>query len=145
MDPAPPKNRPRTVDVIIEVPRGSFIKRELQGNKLVTEYVSPLPCLFNYGCSPDLAGGDGDPQDVVVLGPRLDPGSRLSVPVVGLVRFVDAGRPDNKLVASRHPTTLGDRLQLEAFFRVYVRARRMINVARGLRGSTEFRGVELFR
>lgn len=136
---------PRRVEVIIEVPRGNFVKRELQGRTLVTEYLSPLPCPFNYGCSPDLAGDDGDPLDVVVLGPRMDLGSKVSAPVVGIVRFQDAGRSDDKLIASELPPTPGERLLIDGFFRVYAKARRLINLAKGLEGRTAFLGLEFGR
>jgi inorganic pyrophosphatase len=37
------------VDVVIEVPRGSFIKRGSTGH---VDFISPLPCPFNYGSRP---------------------------------------------------------------------------------------------
>lgn len=134
---------PDRVTVIIEVPRGSFVKRELRGDALATEYLSPVPCPFNYGCVPDLAGADGDPLDVVVLGPRLRALQRVTVPVVGVVRFIDAGRRDDKLVASEARPTSWQRLQLDGFFRLYAVARRAINLVRGLEGATGYRGLEL--
>ena len=42
--PAPPE-----VEVIIEIPKGSFIKRGSTGQ---VDFVSPLPCPFNYGSVP---------------------------------------------------------------------------------------------
>lgn len=134
---------PRHVSVIIEVPRWSFVKRELHDGSLVTDYVSPVPCPFNYGCTPDVPGADGDPQDVVVLGPRLQALESVTVPVVGVVRFVDAGRPDDKLVGSFVFPTAWQRLQLDGFFRIYALARRAINVVRGLTGSTGYGGLEI--
>jgi inorganic pyrophosphatase len=56
------------VDVVIEVPRGSFIKRGSTGN---VDFVSPLPCPFNYGSVPAYLGLEGDLLDALVLGPRL--------------------------------------------------------------------------
>ena len=136
-----PSNSPDQVEVFVEVPRGSFFKRELREGVLTVDYVSPVPSPFNYGCVPDTLAEDGDPQDVVVLGPRLDLGTRTRVPVVGVVRFVDAGQRDDKLVASLGPPSTDQRRRLERFFRVYARARRVLNAVRGLRGTTRFEGI----
>jgi len=132
---------PDRVDLLIEVPRGSFVKRELRDGELRTEYVSPLPSPFNYGCVPDRPGEDGDPVDVVVLGPRLPAGSRHSLPVVGVVRFVDAGQTDDKLVASSSCPDRATRRRVARFFRVYAVARRLLNLRRGVTGTTEYRGL----
>ena len=133
---------PREVEVFVEVPRGSFLKRELGDEGLVVDYVSPLPSPYNYGCAPDLPGEDGDPLDVVVLGPRLRAGTRVRMPVVGLLRFVDAGQRDDKLVAGRDEPTAGQRRRLALFFRLYARARRLINATRKLRGTTRYEGLD---
>jgi hypothetical protein len=37
---------PPEVEVLIEIPRGSFVKRGSTGH---VDFVSPLPCPFNYG------------------------------------------------------------------------------------------------
>ena len=130
------------VDVLIEVPKGGFIKRELRGQGLVVDYVSPVPSPFNYGCIPGEPAPDGDFKDVIVLGPRLEAGTRLRLPVVGVVWFVDAGKTDDKLVASETPPLSGqDRRALHRFFRIYALARRVLNLRRGLLGTTEFRGL----
>ena len=60
------------VEVIIEVPRGSFIKR---GSDFEIDFVSPLPLPYNYGAVPTMIGLEGDLLDAVVLGPRLALGS----------------------------------------------------------------------
>ncbi len=134
--------RDEQVEVVIEVPRGSFLKRELSGEGLAVDYVSPVPSPFNYGCIPDRAGDDGDPLDVVVLGPRLPALSRVTVPVVGVVRFVDAGQRDDKLVAGAAPPTAWERRRLAWFFGVYARARAALNAVKGIRGETRFEGID---
>ena len=52
------------VEVLIEIPRGSFVKRGSTGH---VDFVSPLPCPFNYGSVPQLVGLEGDLLDAVVL------------------------------------------------------------------------------
>ena len=61
------------VEVVIEVPRGSFLKRGSTGH---LDFISPLPCPFNYGSVPSLLGLEGDLLDAVVLGPRLPRGTQ---------------------------------------------------------------------
>ena len=66
-------SKPPEVEVVIEVPRGSFLKRGSSGS---IDFVSPLPCPFNYGAVPTLLGLEGDLLDALVLGPRLRLGTR---------------------------------------------------------------------
>ena len=65
---------PPVVEVVIEVPRGSFLKRGSTGR---VDFISPLPCPFNYGSVPGYIGLDGDLLDALVLGPRLSLGARI--------------------------------------------------------------------
>jgi inorganic pyrophosphatase len=53
--------------VVIEVPRGSFLKRGSTGH---VDFISPLPCPFNYGSVPIYLGLEGDLLDALVLGKR---------------------------------------------------------------------------
>ena len=91
---------PVDVEVVIEVPRGSFLKRDLDGR---VHFVSPLPCPFNYGAVPALLGLEGDLLDAVVLGPRLPFGTRLRVPAWGAVTLTDRGLADDKLICCTQP------------------------------------------
>ena len=125
------------VRVRIEVPRGSFVKRE----GAAVEYVSPLPSPFNYGCIPDSVAPDGDPLDALVLGPRLGVGTDHDVDVHGVVRFIDAGKVDDKLICGAPPTA-ADLRRIRWFFRFYAVARHAMNLARGQRGTTRFVGIE---
>ncbi|MEM9863113.1 MAG: inorganic diphosphatase [Myxococcota bacterium] len=53
-------------------------------------------------------GGDGDPLDVLVLGPPLERGARVPVRVLGMLRLLDAGERDDKLVARVEPVASGE-------------------------------------
>ena len=90
---------PIEVEVVIEVPRGSFLKR---GSTGTIDFVSPLPCPFNYGAVPTLLGLEGDLLDAVVLGPRLPYGTRLRVKAWGAVTLTDRGMSDDKLICCEH-------------------------------------------
>jgi hypothetical protein len=67
---------PPELEVLVEVPRGSFLKRGSTGH---VDFVSPLPCPFNYGSVPNYLGLEGDLLDALVLGPRLPLGTRIQV------------------------------------------------------------------
>ncbi|MHB2016402.1 MAG: inorganic diphosphatase [Candidatus Xenobia bacterium] len=109
------------MEVVIEIPAWSFSKTSMREGRLVREFLSPLPTLFNYGHVPNTIAGDGMPQDVVVLGPRLLSGSHVDVVPVLRVRFDDDGVVDDKLVATRtgRPASPLERLVLKLFFYVY--------------------------
>lgn len=127
----------RSATVVIDVPRGSFVKREDDGS---VDFVSPLPSPFNYGHVPGTVADDGDAFDAVVLGPRLARGTRLSVAVRATVGFLDAGRDDPKWICSADPLSEAERRRVEAFFRRYAAAKRLINRVRGKRGETRYLG-----
>jgi inorganic pyrophosphatase len=129
---------PEELDVVIEVPRGGFIKRTDQGS---IDYVSPFPCPFNYGSVPGTRSGDGDRLDAVVLGPRLARGARVRLKVVALVRFVDAGEEDPKYVCSATPPTLKEVATVVAFFKLYELLKGTLNRVRGKRGPTRYEGL----
>ena len=125
-------------DAVIEMPRGTFVKRRADGT---LDFVSPLPCPYNYGCVPGTRGGDGDPLDAIVLGPRLAAGTRVSFPVVAEVDFVDEGRVDTKLVLSAAPLSAAQVRALAAFFRIYAVGKRGLAYLRGRHGEIRFHGI----
>ena len=130
---------PTELEVMIEVPRGTFIKRDDAGR---IDYVSPLPCPFNYGSVPGTVSGDGDRLDALVLGTRLARGSRVTLPVVGVVRFIDAGEADPKYICGARPLSQGERLLVAGFFGAYAHLKGGLNRLRGKRGETLYGGIE---
>jgi inorganic pyrophosphatase len=129
---------PTRARVRVEVPRGSFLKRE--GSRV--EYVSPVPCPFNYGSVIGTLGADGDPLDAVVLGPALALGAEVEVEVHGVVEFLDDGCEDAKLVCGTPPSAVEARL-LRAFFAAYAPARALLNRLKGQTGATRYGGLHL--
>jgi inorganic pyrophosphatase len=129
----------RQVTVTIEAPRGARVKRRADGR---LDYVSPLPVPFNYGSVAEEQGGDGDPLDAIVLGARLARGTRREVFVHGVVRFLDGGLVDDKLVCADQAPTDADWRAVEAFFVLFSRAKRALNAVRGVRGVTRFVRVD---
>lgn len=117
------------VEVVVEIPRWSFLKRGSTGG---IDFVSPLPCPFNYGSVPDRIGGEGDLLDAVVLGPRLPVGTRLRIPARGAVGLAERGLYDDKLICSAHPVDDATLRRIVTFFRAYIQAKRLLNLLRRL-------------
>ena len=125
------------VEVVIEIPRGSFVKRGSTGE---LDFISPLPCPFNYGSIPSFIGLDGDLLDAVVLGPRLPLGAMVKVHARGAVRMIDGGLYDDKLICSRLPIPLWKQKFILLFFIIYAKAKSLINLTRGRRGCNSCEG-----
>ena len=119
------------------MPRGSFLKRGSSGR---IDFVSPLPCPFNYGAVPGLLGLEGDLLDALVLGPRLPLGTRLQVRAWGAVTLMDRGLIDDKLVCSAEPVTARQRAQVLRFFRFYARCKALLNAVRRRPGRNACEG-----
>jgi len=115
---------PPEVEVVIEIPRGSFLKRGSTGH---VDFVSPLPCPFNYGAVPTLLGLEGDLLDAVVLGPRLPLGARVRVKAWGAVTLTDRGLSDDKLICSAMPISLREQRRVLRFFHFYARCKGLLN------------------
>ena len=125
------------VDVVIEIPRGSFLKRGSNGH---IDFVSPIPCPFNYGSVHQYIGGEGDFLDAVVLGPRLAIGSQVSVSAYGSVGMSERFMYDDKLICATAPITARDRRRVLLFFRLYALCKGLYNGARGQRGRARCEG-----
>ena len=125
------------VEVIIEIPRGNILKRDSTGK---LDFISPLPCPFNYGSIPAFIGLDGDLLDAVVLGPRLPSGATITVHVWGAVRMIDRGSYDDKLICSRSPISPWKQRLILLFFMIYAKAKSLINLTRGSWGRNSCEG-----
>ena len=131
-EPEPPE-----VEVVIEIPRGSFLKRGSTGH---VDFISPLPCPFNYGSVPKLLGREGDLLDALVLGPRLPLGTRIRVKAWGAVTQTDRGMSDDKLICSDHPPSLFERQNVLRFFHFYAKCKALLNIWRRRPGRNACEG-----
>ncbi|TNE89791.1 MAG: inorganic pyrophosphatase [Deltaproteobacteria bacterium] len=129
--------RAATVTIRVDTPLGGVVKRRDDGS---VDYVSPLPCPFNYGCIPQIPSTDGDALDAVLLGPRLSAGSHAESRAWAVVDFLDAGEEDPKLVCGAAPPTPAEQRRVVAFFTVYARLKGLLNRARGRAGATAYQG-----
>jgi len=100
---------PREVNVIIEVPVGGEpIKYEMDkeaGTLVVDRFLyTPMRYPGNYGFVPHTLSDDGDPIDVLVANTRpIVPGAVINVRPVGVLKMVDDGGKDEKIVAVPSP------------------------------------------
>jgi inorganic pyrophosphatase len=122
--------------VTVEIPRWSFTK---YGADDTVDFWSPLPSPFNYGSVMDSVAPDGDPEDAIILGPRLPRGATVEGTPTWVVRFIDAGVADDKWVIGT--PTRANHAALDAFFRVYALAKRVAYHLRGDRGITRYLGT----
>jgi len=133
-----PAEAPNELLALIEIPAGGQIKYELHeesGRMEVDRFLSmPVAYPVNYGILPCTLADDGDHLDVLVL-TRLPvlPGGLIRVRPVGVLRMVDRGEGDDKIlmvpVSAVDPTWDGVRSledlpaaevqRVEAFFQVY--------------------------
>ena len=130
---------PSELEVRIDTSRGGFVKRRDDGR---VDFVSPVPCPFNYGSAQGTQAPDGEREDVIVLGSRIARGSSVRVAVLGRVRFVDGGVDDHKWLCG---DVLSQRelVRVGRFFRLYARAKRVLHALQGEFRTTRFEGIEL--
>ena len=102
--------------------------------------MSPLPTPFNYGDVPGEWGGDGDPLDAVVLGPRLPLGARRRVKAWGAVTLTDRGMSDDKLICSERVPDASARRRVLRFFRIYAKCKGLLNFLRRRPGRNACEG-----
>lgn len=98
------ESAPNLVPVIIEVPKGSKNKYELdkKSGLLRVDRVlfSSVHYPANYGFIPRTYCGDHDPLDVLVLGQEpVVPLSILVAKPIGVMKMLDQGEPDDKIIA----------------------------------------------
>ena len=122
------------VNAYIEIARGSRDKFEFDMAKnapaidrVMPEKIGGYP--VNYGIVPQTLSYDGDPFDVLVLGPAIPTGRLVTGVIVGLMRMDDEKGLDSKVVISRvgadgkplHELTGADRTRIADFFNRYKR------------------------
>lgn len=93
------------LNVIVEVSAGSINKYELitETGQLKLDRVgySSLAYPFTYGAIPMTWDYDGDPLDVEIVNitEPLVPGSLVEARIIGVMKFVDGGEVDDKIIA----------------------------------------------
>ncbi len=132
------KRAPGEINVVVEITAGSFAKYETDAKTgtIIADRFQSMPVAYpdNYGSITSSAGGDGDPLDALVYTRApIVPGAVITVRPIGVVKMVDGGETDDKIVtvptSSVGPTyesikSVADLPQIEQerlqhFFRVY--------------------------
>jgi len=95
---------PQEINVIIENPKGSKNKYEIDKKtgiiKLDRAMKTAQDFPFDYGFIPQTLWEDGDPLDIVVLATYpLHPGILLQARPVAVLRMIDSGESDDKIIA----------------------------------------------
>jgi inorganic pyrophosphatase len=94
----------KTINAIVEVSAGTINKYEVitESGQLKLDRVgySSLSYPFTYGAIPKTWDYDGDPLDVEIVNitEPLIPGSLVEVRVIGVMKFVDGGEVDDKII-----------------------------------------------
>lgn len=92
------------INVVIEIPEGSFIKYEMdkEMEAIIVDRFATTTMAFpaNYGFVPQSHGEDGDPLDVLLITPvPVHPGVVVASRVIGMLEMEDEAGIDTKIIA----------------------------------------------
>jgi len=92
-----------TVNTVIEIPQGSFLKIEWDRKRACFMLDRVEPSIYakpvNYGFIPQTLDEDGDELDTLVVCEEPIPtGVWLEAKVIGVLNFIDGGEADHKIV-----------------------------------------------
>lgn len=101
---SPGDNSPDIVTAIIEIPKGSKAKYEIDKDsgliKLDRVLFSSVVYPANYGFIPQTYCDDNDPLDILVLcSVDVYPMTIIDAKVIGVMHMVDGGEQDDKIIA----------------------------------------------
>lgn len=101
---SPGEDLPSTVNAIIEIPKGSKAKYEIDKEsgliKLDRVLFSSVMYPANYGFIPRTYCDDKDPLDILVLcSVDVYPMSIIEAKVIGVMHMIDNGEQDDKIIA----------------------------------------------
>lgn len=106
-----------TVNTVVEIPQGSFLKIEWHRQTATFQIDRVEPSIYtkptNYGFIPQTLDEDGDELDtLVVCDEPIPTGVWLEAKVVGVMNFVDDGDNDHKIVVvPADDRNTGDRIK----------------------------------
>lgn len=122
------------LNAVVEISSGTIEKWEV--NKETGELdietidgeirkIDYLPYPGNYGMVPQTIlpkelGGDGDPLDILILGPSVEKGNTVNCKVIGVLKLLDRGEQDDKLIAVQKGTKmyrLNDISELDSLYK----------------------------
>lgn len=94
---------PEIINAIVEIPKDSQNKYEIdkQTSMISLDRVlySPMHYPADYGFIPETKAEDGDPADIMILGgDPLFPGCVVRARPIGMLKMIDSGEQDNKIL-----------------------------------------------
>lgn len=101
---SPGDKAPQQVNALIEIPKGSRAKYEvdkpsglLKLDRVIhSSFVYPI----NYGFIPQTYGGDHDPLDILVLSSvAVEPLCLIEARIIGVMQMIDSGDADDKIIS----------------------------------------------
>ena len=112
-DRLPARTQDNYYQMVVEIPAGSSLKSEYNPSAKQIEpdsvegrirIIDFLPYPGNYGFIPGTLmntemGGDGDPLDVLVIGPPAAKGTVIKILPIAILRMKDQGENDDKIIA----------------------------------------------
>ena len=115
-----PINSDGTINVVVEIPTGTNEKWEVskETGDIEWEFKKGKPRIVkflgyptNYGMIPRTLlskdkGGDGDPLDVILIGSYIPRGNIVSGKVIGVLKMLDGGEIDDKLLMIQEDSPL---------------------------------------
>lgn len=102
--PGPGEEVPDAVNALIEIPKGSRCKYEIDKEsgllKLDRVIHSSFHYPVNYGFIPQSLGHDGDPLDILVIcSEEIKPLCLVKAKVIGNMQMTDSGEKDDKIIS----------------------------------------------
>jgi len=102
-DLKPGKNPPGEVDIVVEIPKGSRNKFEIdKGTGLIRldrVLHKPFRYEWDYGFIPQTLADDGDPLDgIIIVDQPSFPGAVIPCRPIGVMHMVDQGEGDDKII-----------------------------------------------
>lgn len=129
----PPTDSSGNINVVVEIPAGTNAKWEVDKatGQLKWEFKQEKPRMVaylgypgNYGMIPRTVlpkdqGGDGDPLDVILIAPAVPRGSIVKARPIGVLKLLDGGEQDDKIIAVLPDSPLGGISGLEELQREF--------------------------
>lgn len=160
-------NAPEEINVIIEIPKGSNNKYEIDKKtgliKLDRANYSSAAYPVDYGFAPSTYWDDGDALDVIILATYpLPSGILVNARPVAVMEMIDAGESDYKIIAVPVDDKRWDHVQnledvnkhtlkeIQHFFETYKQLGKKEVIVNGFKGKKEAidavkRSVELYQ
>ena len=153
------RNADGTINVVVEIPAGTSEKWTVSpdGTALVRDFTGETPRVIdylpypgNYGMIPrtlisEQDGGDGTALDIMVIGPAVPRGSILRVRPIGVIRVIDRGEQDDKILAVTDGPTMKGVYDVESMRLRYPGAAEIISTwwanAHGRRSKVDVLGT----